>query len=248
MSSFQSYSATSLSASQTVANFNAVRGGHVLPKAGTNLAETNGAHNIGSATYKWDKGYIAGIASSVTVTAPVTFTSTPTFNTTTTIQIAGLPAMAVCKYVVAAGTGPQQGSSNAEIVQWTTITTNTIQGCSLTTNQISLPSGAYVFNAFVQFSINGSSDPQSIFYLFDATASTTAFHCGGPSSHTGTSSARYSELHITGRFSLLTQSSMELRVSHDTAYNSYFGSFNVLAQWNDGNTNVYQQIVFFKVS
>lgn len=247
MSSFQSYSATSLSAPQTVENFNAVRSGHILPKAGTNLSETNGAHNIGSATYKWDKACWNGFASSVTVSAPVTFTAQATFNTSTTITLAGLPAMCVAKYIVPIGSAPQSGSSTAEILNFNTLTTNTIAGATLTTNQISLPSGAYVFNAWATFR-SGFMNIESSFYLFDATASITVFNCGGPQTHL-TATVVSVDMIMTGSFSLATQSSLEMRVAHSGALDVFFGPDPANDIWNDGfNKNLYQQIVFFKVS
>lgn len=255
MSSFTQYSATALSASQTVANFEAVRKGHILPKGGVNLSETTGVYDLGQSTgtYKWDKVYAEGLGATggnITFSSQVTFTGQATFTGSFTAAIPGLPAMMVCKYMTIAGGNPQVGSSTAEIIQWNTVTMNTLDGGTLTTNQIQLPTGAYTFKAYVQCQISGAS-PQSVFYLFNATSSLTVFNCGGPHSHSAAEQIQEIEMHMAGNFSLDTTSSLEMRVSHTDARTTYFGPNPVhttTATYNDGLRNVYQQIAIFKVS
>lgn len=245
MSSFQSYSATSLSASQTVENFNAVRAGNILPKAGANLAETNGAHDIGSSTYKWGKGYFAGISSSVTVSAPVTFTASPTFNTTTSAtRLYIMPQMMVVKYAGGDTRGYFGETAPSFIVPFNTVSTNTIQNATLTTNQVSLPAGSYVYSAFVRgipFALDITTTAEASVILFDATASVT-LDVLGPL----VNMVYYAPSVLrTGVFSLLTTSSIEARI-----YVNQTGAFWIgdSSGYNDGSANVFQQIVFFKVS
>ena len=249
---FEAYSATALSASQTVANFDAVRKGHILPKGGAALSETTGVYNLGSSAVRFDRLYTDGVGlGTFMLSTQVTFDAQATFTGSVSATIPAVPTMMVCKYVTAAGGIPQFGSSTAEIVQFNTTTMNTIDGATLTTNQFSLPSGAYFFKAYIQIQVSGNA-PQSEFYLFNATDSLTTFQCGGPQSHSiAATQTQETELNAMGHFSLATTSSLEMRVAHTDARTVYFGPnpvFTSTATFNDGRQNVYQQIVFVRLT
>lgn len=236
MSSFQAYSATSLSASQTVENFNAVRGGNILPKAGAGLSETTGAHDIGSSTYKWSSGFIGEVASSVTVSAPVTFTGRATFNTSTTFSSGLFPQRVSVSYIVAAGISPTTYTSTAFILEWNTVTANTIVGASLTTNQVSLPSGTYI--AYARLPGVMSPGTGCAIHLFDATASLSVADICSMSGDTTVYGVNIA------KFTLATLSSIEARAENEVTA-AWFAGF----PWSDGQyKNVYAQMTIFKVS
>lgn len=237
--SYDAYSSTALVASQTIANFQHVRSGHILPKAGASLAETTGAHDIGSTTYRWDKLYTNSIATTITVSAPVTFTGDATFNTTTTFSGGVFPTRISVAYIENISVTPADLTGTAFILDWNTVTVNTIDGASLTTNQVSLPSGVYVAYVRTPVGAPAVSAPDSIsgMFVFDVTSSTTVADVSsvnGATVNYGTNIAR---------FSILTQSSVEIRVDCANA------SRRTYSTWVDGQfKNLLGQMTIFKVS
>ena len=250
MSSFSAYSSTVLSASQTVANFEAVGKGHRLPLGGANLAETTSVYDLGSSSAKWSSVYVNGIASSVTFSGPVTFTGRATFNTTTTFSggAIGAPQFMAIAYVTPTGTPTvSTPTATGHICPWNTVTTNLISGASLTTDQITLPAGTYL----VQW--NGGYVPvfvgtvASSFYLFNATASTTVSNVGIQDSYANNAGAYVRTYSDKIYFTLATQSALEFRMLLDVAAPViwYDGS----SSYQDSQTsNISQMAVFTRVS
>ena len=235
--SFEAYSATSLKASQTVANFEHVRAGHILPKGGAALGETTGVYDLGSTTYKWDKLYADSFAASVTVSAPVTFTGRATFNTSTTFANGSFPQRISVAYYEAIGVVPANQTGSAFILDFNTVSSNTINGASLTTNQVTLPSGTYVSFVRAPYGMTGDLGSfDAVIHIFDATASLTIAQLSSKSD-------RGPVLYGTNMayFSLATASALEVRMeaagtgvrkvyppwSGDTLYKNLFGQWTI---------------------
>lgn len=240
--SFEAYSATSLSASQTVANIQHVRLGHILPKGGAALAETNGTYDLGSSSYVWNKAYIDSVASTLTVSAPATFTGQAIFATMSTFANGVFPQRVSIEYTLPVDTLVAYVTGTAFILEWNTVTANYITGATLTTNQLTLPSGTYVAHMRTPgFAVATAPPLVAALYLFDVTSSLTVADICSMNHQTDV---------VYGNniayFSLATQSALEVRLD-STAETRW--SPMAPGIWEDGQfKNTLSRMTIFKVS
>lgn len=132
-------------------NFYHVAQGDFLPMGGTTMTPTTGVYNLGSLGNHWRRLYVNEIAgNTVTVSAPMTFTGLVYFNTTTSFPsgILGYGQRVFVQEIQPTGTAAGAGTTGAYYKRIFTTITSTLPGASMTSGQISLPSGTYVCTAW----------------------------------------------------------------------------------------------------
>lgn len=150
---------TTISASVLNDNFYHIGQGDLLPRGGVSLTAETGQHDLGSSGNKWRSIYVNELASTCTVSGPVTFNGTVTFNTSTTFSsgFTGYYPTLIAHEQQPTSTAASTCTTSYAARVLNTTTLLSISGASITSNQVTLPTGTFEFQAISYFAGTGSS-------------------------------------------------------------------------------------------
>jgi hypothetical protein len=197
-------------ADELMSDFYHVAQGDLLPRGGTTFTPTTGVYDLGSSAYRWNRMYVNEIASTCTVSGqtlinvgPVIFNVPPVFSGAAFVRLNKM----VVEHHMPSGNTPVPISGNynyATATALNTVTVNQITGATLSSYQITLPSGSYLCS--FQVPLTAVLGYMSRAILFNVTASTTA----AAGSIIGCQVSAYSTC-LFESFTLLTTSALEIR-------------------------------------